>query len=228
MRELADATVIVRGGAVGMGLAVARALAAAGANLAIVGASKSKLMAARALADEHAVEVLPLFVSDEDEMSIRHAVADVAQEFGHIDAFVNCKLVARATLLEGLGPDELERTMRACTVTPFLWMRACHDHLARTRGTIIALSPESAREGMPATGALAAASHGLEALCQVAASEWADEGIGVHVLHARASTPQFEKWSREFPEDAREFDGVQLDTLESVAETCVSLICASA
>ncbi|MDD3445487.1 MAG: SDR family oxidoreductase [Zavarzinia sp.] len=78
--ELQDKRVLVAGGSSGIGLAVARAAAAAGAAVTIAGRSGTRLEAAAATIPR-AVERLPLDIGDEEQVA--HAVAG-RPPFDHI------------------------------------------------------------------------------------------------------------------------------------------------
>ncbi|MEO7151701.1 MAG: SDR family oxidoreductase [Burkholderiaceae bacterium] len=87
---LADRVAFVPGGYGGIGEAVARALAAAGARVAIAGrhVDKAEALAERLQAAGH--DALGLAMDAHTTTSIRAAVDQAAQHFGALDILVNC------------------------------------------------------------------------------------------------------------------------------------------
>ena len=87
--QLKGKHVFVTGGSRGIGLAIARAYAAAGARVAIAARKPEGLEEARkALAEEGlAVETFPCHVGKTDE--VKKLVADVVSRLGRIDVLVN-------------------------------------------------------------------------------------------------------------------------------------------
>lgn len=226
MKGLANRVVLVRGGGKdrSMGYGIARAFAAAGSDLVLVGASRRKLSEARELASQHGVEVLSFQDAFEDEGFAQRVVRETVDRFGRLDVLVNAALVAKPAFIDELDAADLRECLDLNLVAPFSWMRACQPHLARSAGLVINLGSESASAGMPACGALAAASTGLSALARVAAREWEPEGVRVEHLTACASTAQADAWAREFPEASEEaMRDATLVTIDEVGERCVAL-----
>lgn len=230
MEGHSDRVVIVRGCGrhADMAHAIASAFARNKARVVTVGAHADIRDVASLLADQTGTEVMPVRLAHEDTPSIRIAVQDVITRFGRIDVLVNCSLVACAELLASTRDDDLERTFAACVVESFAWMRECRLHLAATRGSIINFGSRLAMQGQPGFGMLAAAVEGLAGISRVAAREWADDGINVNVVCARAKTDRFESWAREFPEDAGKAQallGAQAlsPSFEPIVDTCLFL-----
>lgn len=226
MEDLAGKVALVRGGGKdeSMGYGIARAFAAAGASIVLVGASKRRLSEARELASRFGVGLLCFQDVPEDEGFAQLVLREVVDRFGRLDVLVNATLVAKPAFLDELDATDLRSSLDVNLVEPFLWMRACQPHLARSAGLVINLGSESASAGMAACGALAAASMGLLGLGRVAAREWEPEGVRVEHLAACASTARADAWAREFPEACEEaLRDVALVTVDEVGARCVAL-----
>lgn len=229
MGELEGKSVIVTGGGKdeSIGYGVARACAREGASVALVGASTSKLNQARKLEDLYGARIMRLHMPQVQIDAVQSAVSQVNRELGRIDVLVNCLQSARCELLAQSREQDFDETLHQNLVAPYLWMRACYPALKATRGVVINFVSGAAVGGLPALGALAAASGGLQAMSRVAAGEWQDVGICVETIEAQAKTAELERWSREFPEEfeeAREAHFAQgLSSVDDIGRACVRL-----
>lgn len=222
MGELTGKTVVVRGigDATSPGVVIARAFAQAGADLALVGASSSKLREASKLVEESGVACMRVQVRHDDVEGVAAAVERIAERFGRIDALVNAALVARPQLLAETDPQDLAKTFRLCAEVPFAWMRACLPHLARQHGAIISLGSRFAQEAACGYGALAAATQGFQALNAIAAREWEELGVTANVVQAGARNARLDAWEGELAAGA---DADLPDSYEELARLCLRL-----
>ena len=145
MLDLAGRTAVVTGASSGIGSATARALAGAGARVAI-GARRAERVEelARTLAgDGHLA--LPLDVTDPESS---HAfVSRAAREFGEIDILVNNAGLALGRTAIAEGSDEDDRLMFETNVLGLLRMtRGVLPHMADGRGHVVNLGSWAGRE----------------------------------------------------------------------------------
>jgi NAD(P)-dependent dehydrogenase (short-subunit alcohol dehydrogenase family) len=103
METLTDSTVVVTGGASGIGYALARAFAAAGSNVVIADVEADALEAARAAlpADTLAVRTDVSVVADVEALA-----AATLERFGRVDVLCNNAGVSTFNLLEHQTPDD--------------------------------------------------------------------------------------------------------------------------
>ena len=145
MLDLAGRTAVVTGASSGIGSATARALAGAGARVAI-GARRAERVEelARTLAgDGHLA--LPLDVTDPE--SSRAFVSRAAREFGEIDILVNNAGLALGRTAIAEGSDEDDRLMFETNVLGLLRMtRGVLPHMADGRGHVVNLGSWAGRE----------------------------------------------------------------------------------
>lgn len=88
--DLSGQVALVAGGSSGLGLQFAKAMANAGANVALVARRTDRLEKnAKLIADEFGVEVYLHFLDLRDAESVETCVADVVKHFGKIDILVN-------------------------------------------------------------------------------------------------------------------------------------------
>ena len=88
--DLSGRVALVAGGSSGLGLQFAKAMANAGADVAIVARRTDKLEEnAKQISDEYGVEVYPHYIDLRDAASVTACVEDVVKHFGKIDILVN-------------------------------------------------------------------------------------------------------------------------------------------
>jgi short-subunit dehydrogenase len=87
--NLAGKVVLITGGSRGLGLVLARELAAKGAKLALCARSADKLEIARQELEQAGVEVLTLPVDITDQGQVETMMHDVVQKYGSLDILIN-------------------------------------------------------------------------------------------------------------------------------------------
>lgn len=233
MEDFKGKTVVVRGGGneKSIGHAIACAFADAGADIAVCGSKRSRAVAVVEGLRSRGVEAIALAEPLDGVGHVDEAVRTVIERFGRIDVLVNCALVSKAQLMEHLTSEDLLRAFSMNALVAFEWMKRCREHLAKTNGCVINLCSRLAQQGVPAYGALACASAGIEALSKVAGSEWEEDGVKVHVLEAQSETPRFEELLEEHPELREDVSAAmegcsRFEPLDAVASRCVRMAAA--
>jgi NAD(P)-dependent dehydrogenase (short-subunit alcohol dehydrogenase family) len=175
-RDLDGKVALVTGATRGLGLAIARGLAEAGASVVV---SSRKAEACEKVAAEIAGEfgvrtlALPLHVGQWD--AIEPAVAHVVGQLGQLDVVVNNAGIAplAPSLLE-VGESLFDKTMDVDLKGPFRLMAVAGAHMRdRGTGSIVNISSIGAHRPSPAEAMYAAAKNGLNALTQAFAQEYA-------------------------------------------------------
>jgi NAD(P)-dependent dehydrogenase (short-subunit alcohol dehydrogenase family) len=176
---------IVTGGASGLGAATARALAAAGAKVAIF--DKNADLAARVATEIGGIAVACDVSSAASAVS---AMAAAREAHGPARVLVSCAGIGGGARIVGKqGPmplDQFERTIAVNLVGTFNMMRlAAHDMIAQEpledgeRGVIVSTTSVAAFEGQIGQAAYAASKGGISSLTLPAARELAQFGIRV-------------------------------------------------
>lgn len=177
---------VVTGGASGIGLETARALASCGSNIVLLDQDEANL--ARAV---KSMRDAGLTVSAAEQINVTDpsavtAVADrIAAQFGAIDVLINSAGIAR--LNSGLEtPDEEWRLVMDVNVNGTYWCcRAFGRHMvARGKGSIVNLGSMSGIiVNRPQTGPSYMASKGaVHQLTKALGAEWAKSGVRVNAL----------------------------------------------
>lgn len=178
----------VTGGASGLGAATARALADAGAFVAVFDRDGA---GATAVADAIGGVAFAVDVADAEGAALALDAAAAAQ--GPLRVLVNCAGIADAGRIVGrdgpLALDAFERVVRVNLIGSFNMMRLAAARMAAAdplpggeRGVIVNTASIAAFEGQIGQAAYAASKGGIVALTLPAAREFARHGIRVNTI----------------------------------------------
>ena len=185
MAELTGHVTVVTGGNGGIGLGMARALAEAGADVAIWARNADKSAAARAeleAATGRRVVTATCDVSDEDQVAA--AMATTLDAFGRVDSvFANAGIGGWAPFPE-MSLAEWRRVTSVNLDGAFLTLRAGAAHLVERGegGSLVAISSTSAIHGAPAMQHYAASKAGLLAMVRGIAVELARHRVRCNAI----------------------------------------------
>jgi NAD(P)-dependent dehydrogenase (short-subunit alcohol dehydrogenase family) len=172
---------LVTGASSGLGEAVARALANAGARVAVAARREDRLAA---LAAEVGGVAVACDLLDRDRRDA--LVPEVADRLGGPEILVNVAGgFAGALPAEDEAPDRVAETLELNLVAPFRLCQAAFPHMkAAGRGAIVNVSSISGRVGVPGIpqASYAAAKAGLSGLTSELAVQWARHGIRVNTV----------------------------------------------
>jgi gluconate 5-dehydrogenase len=183
MKELFDLSgkrALITGGTHGLGMAMARGLARAGASLLINGHSPDRLERA---VDDYQKEGFSasghLFdVTDEEQVS--KAVRKIEEE-GPIDILVNNAAVIKRVPAAEMKPSEFREVVDVNLVAPFIVAQSVVGQMIRRKaGKIINICSMMSELGRNTVSAYAAAKGGLKMLTRNLATEWARHNIQVN------------------------------------------------
>lgn len=179
--ELEGQVALVTGGAVGIGEAVVRALAAAGAEV-FVNYHRSEDAAHQLAAQGHdQVKLIKADVSKVNE--VQRMVSEAHATRGRIDILVNNAGVVRDSLILSMTDDAWEEVQRVNLNAAFYCIRAVGKLMMQRRcGRIVNISSHSGRHGGKGQANYAASKAALNALTRVAAIELAPKGITVNAV----------------------------------------------
>ena len=149
MRELRATRALISGGANGIGLAIAEALAKEGVELVLASRRLPLLeREAERLSARYGVRVLPLALNVSDSGQVRAQHAQARERLGPINLLINNSGVGSDYLVQDLPESEWDRVMDTCAKGSFLLTQAClPDMLARQHGTIINIASQAAKHG---------------------------------------------------------------------------------
>ncbi|WP_447777090.1 SDR family NAD(P)-dependent oxidoreductase [Variovorax boronicumulans] len=176
---LAGRVAFVTGAGQGLGAAIARGLAQAGARIALADIDEAN---AQAVAAEVNGLALPLDVRDEQAFNDRFAQA--VARFGAVDILVNNAARTPTTSLWDITPAEWDDVLAINLRGSFFGCRIAGRHMrARGTGRIVNLASLAGQQVSSATGVHYAASKaGMLALTRAFAQELAPHGVTVNAL----------------------------------------------
>jgi NAD(P)-dependent dehydrogenase (short-subunit alcohol dehydrogenase family) len=184
MADLSGRVAVVTGGNGGIGLGMARALAEAGADIAIWGRDEAKNAAARAGLEATGRRVLALVCDVADEEQVVAATARTIDEFGRIDAlFANAGTSGYSRFVD-MSLEEWHRVMRVNLDGAFLTLREAAKHMVERGdgGALVAVSSTSAIHGAPGMEHYAASKAALIAIMRGLAVELARFGVRCNTI----------------------------------------------
>ena len=233
-------TAIVTGSTSGIGLAIARALAAEGANVVINGLGESDAIELERAAIERDFGVSCTYSAANmlsgDE--IRAMVAEAESRFGSVDILVNNAGIQFVSPIESFPPEKWDQIIAINLTAAFHAIQAALPGMrSRKWGRIINTASAHSKVASPFKAAYVSAKHGIDGLTKTVALEAATDGVTVNcVSPGYVWTPLVE---RQIPETmasrglTREqvIEDVllhaqptkQFVTVEEVAGTCVFL-----
>ena len=184
MIDLTDRVVLVTGGSRGIGAAVARMAADAGADIAIgyrEDADAAASVVAGVEAMGRAAAAFGADISEAEEAS--RLVEEVEQAFGKIDGLVNNAGVMPSSPLIDMSDEEWETVLRTNLFGPFYCSRAALPGMVeRGTGSIVMISSRLGQIGWPELAHYSAAKAGVLGLTKSMAREFGHQGIRVNAV----------------------------------------------
>src|SRR5918993_5107760 len=177
---LTDRVAFVTGGGTGITGGVARALAEAGARVALVSRKLEHLEPAAAKINEAGGEALAVAADVRDSAAVERAVAATLERFGQIDIAVNGAAGNFLCKAEELSPNGFGTVVDIDLKGTFNVCRAAFEELKKRRGQILNISATLHYLGTPMQLHVSAAKAGVDALTRNLAVEWGRYGIRVN------------------------------------------------
>ncbi len=183
-RAFAGKTAIVTGGGAGIGFAVARAFARAGANVAIAGRTEATLARSAALIEEMGGEVLIIPADVGLAADCARIVAATVERFGAADILVNNAAYFALVPLLDADAEAAARFLSVNVAGPLHCARAfAAEAIAQGRGgTIVNVSSIAGSRPAPGCGLYSASKAALDMLTRSMALEWGPKGVRVNAV----------------------------------------------
>jgi 3-hydroxybutyrate dehydrogenase len=185
MGFLSGKVALVTGSTSGIGLGIARALAAEGADIVLNGFGEPAAVEAlgREIVSDHAVAVRHSGADMRRPEEIAHMVHEVEAEFGVIDILVNNAGIQHVAPIDEFPIDKWDAIIAINLSSAFHTIRAALPKMkARGWGRIINTASAHALVASPYKVAYVAAKHGIAGLTKTVALEVAREHITVNAI----------------------------------------------
>lgn len=204
MKNLEGKTVIVTGGAAGIGGAITTELTERGAYVVAVDlnddAGKEKVATNP--------EKIAFLKGDISKESVANeAVALAVSKFGKLTSVVNNAHASRQKPLMELTDEDWALSMDTGLKGTLNFMKAAYPELKKNKGSIVNFGSGAGLLGQKNQASYAAAKEAIRGLSRVAANEWAEDGIRVNVVCPLALTEGVKNWKENFPDQYQEVIG---------------------
>jgi 3-oxoacyl-[acyl-carrier protein] reductase len=181
--EFSGKVVVVTGASVGIGRAIARAFAGAGASLVLAARDlDATRAAATAIESETGSRTLAVRADVSMAAECGELIDAAVRHFGSVDILVNnAAYFALAPLLE-IGSQEALRFLQTNLLGPMFCSQAMARWVVanRRKGTIVNVSSISALRPAPGCGLYSASKAALDSLTKAMALEWTRKGVRVN------------------------------------------------
>lgn len=182
--DFTDETVLVTGGARGIGLALGRFFARAGAVTYLLDFDRDEVHKAAAEMGARALEV---DVSSTE--AVERAVNQAVEETGRVDVLVNNAGILRDTVLWKLTDNDWDQVLAIHAGGTFRMTRACVPHFRdRGYGRVVNVTSYTGLRGNTGQANYATAKAGIIGFTKTAAKELARFGVTVNAISPNAET----------------------------------------
>lgn len=186
--DYSDRSVIITGGARGIGLELGKAFVGWGANVFLVDRDEDEVNAAAA-----SIKAFPVVADVSDSEAVDRAVAVVIEQTGRVDLLVNNAGILRDGVVWKMSDDDWEAVMATHAGGAFRFTRAVVPHFrAQGGGRIVNVTSYSGIRGNTGQSNYATAKAGIIGFTKTTAKELARFGITVNAISPNAATRMVE------------------------------------
>jgi len=181
--DLRGKVAIVTGGNGGIGLGLARGLADAGANIAVVGRNETKSAAAIADLGQRGVKAIAVTTDVTDQAAVAAMIDRVVKEFGRIDILINNAGMSIRKPPHELELDEWNKVIDTNLTSAFVCSKLAYPALkASGNGKVINIGSMMSIFGASFATAYAASKGGIVQFTRSCACAWAADNIQANAI----------------------------------------------
>lgn len=219
MGALSKQVAVVTGAGSGIGQAIARALAAEGATVCLVGRTPEKLQAtARSLGGDH--PVIPTDISQDSQIDA--LAAQVQKRYDRLDVLVLCAGEIAHGSVQDVPVEVFDKLYRSNVRSNYLIIQKFLPALRKGPGQIAVVNSSVGLSSRPNAGQFSATQHALKAVTDALRGEVNDFGIRVlSVYPGRTATPRMQNM---YDKDKKEYKPDLLLQPESIASVVVNAL----
>ncbi len=203
--NLSGKTALITGSSQGIGFALAKGMAAAGAQIILNGRDTGKLEAAAAELSGDGAKVSQLAFDATDGAAVKAAIDGYEADHGAIDILVNNAGMQHRTPLEDFPADKFELLLKTNITSVFLVGQAVANHMIkRGSGKIINIASVQTALARPGIAPYTATKGAVGNLTKGMATDWAKHGLQCNAIApgyfdtplnaALVADPEFSAW----------------------------------
>ena len=178
-RDFEGRSVVITGGAGGIGRALARSFGGVGAKISLADLPSSPLNEAAEELRRAGIPTLALSCDITDVAQVRASMNVVREAFGSIDVLINNAGIVHRSAFADTRLDVFRRVMEVNLFGALHCTQACLPDLVASRGLIIAISSIAGLAPLYGRSGYAASKHAMHGLFESLGAEVADKGVGV-------------------------------------------------
>jgi len=220
MQSVIGKVILVTGGGQGLGAAICRTLAEAGAMViaADIQTDKLELIVNEIVHKGQTIEGVVMNVAD--EKSVVQTINDVIQKHKRIDAVINNAGIDKTLSVEEIDYTDWKRVIEVNLIGPFIVSKTVYPHMKQNgKGHIVNIASTAAKRAWPNASAYHASKWGVLGLSHALHSEARQHNIKVTALVAGGMQTPF--LLDRFPD----IDPSVLQDPKNVAETIKYVLC---
>lgn len=181
--DLTGKRALITGSSQGIGFALAKGMAAAGAAIVLNGRDAGKLEQAAADLRETGADVAVLAFDVTDHVAVKTAIDGFEAATGPIDILVNNAGMQHRAPLEDFPADAFERLLQTNVASIFHVGQACAKHMiARKTGKIVNIASVQTALSRPGIAPYTATKGAVANLTKGMATDWAQYGLTCNAL----------------------------------------------
>jgi 3-oxoacyl-[acyl-carrier protein] reductase len=183
MAKLSNKVAIVTGASKGIGAAVAKAFAAAGASV-VVNYARSREAAERVVAEIVAKDGKAVAIQADvaDAHDVKRLFAETKKAFGRLDVLVNNAGIYKFTPLEQVTEEEFHRQFNTNVLGPLLTTREALGYFGPEGGNVINVSSVVSEKPTATASVYSATKGALDAITRVLSNELSKRKIRVNTI----------------------------------------------
>lgn len=231
--DLSGKRALITGSSQGIGFALARGMAAAGAEIVLNGRDTEKLARAAQTLTDAGARVHTLAFDATDHMGVRAAVDGFEDTTGPIDILVNNAGMQHRAPLEEFPADAFERLLQTNVASVFHVGQACANHMIKRKaGHIINIASVQTALARPGIAPYTATKGAVANLTKGMATDWAKYGLNCNAIapgyfdtplnKALVDDPEFSAWL------AKRTPAGRWGNVDELVGTCIFLSSAAA
>jgi NAD(P)-dependent dehydrogenase (short-subunit alcohol dehydrogenase family)/uncharacterized protein YndB with AHSA1/START domain len=194
-REIANQRVLITGGSSGIGLATAEALAAEGAEVALLARNELGLAAAKRRLGESGAEAITIAADVTDRDGLKAAVDEAARRLGGLDVLVTAAAGVSFGRFVETEPDDFDATVETVLGGTVDTIRAALPHLERSRGAVVTIGSIAGHMPLPGMAAYTASKHGIVGFLETVRVELEESGSSVTLSLVNPGAVDTPLWS---------------------------------